>query len=120
MFYNDFYDQSDFLYRRPPRPPLVRPPFAAPGGSTEAPTSPPPPFTPERPVGVLAVDPGAIRPCKYRFVYLWLKDGREFWAYLVFVGRRSVAGFKWVGCRRWGRWVYFGTDIRNIEHFECY
>ncbi|MFZ5966639.1 MAG: hypothetical protein ACOYVK_05615 [Bacillota bacterium] len=81
------------------------------------PPGPPPSSVPRRQdAGVLMVDPGAIRPCKNQFVYLWMKDGSSFWAYLLFVGPKSVAGFRWLG----RRWVYFGTDLKNIESFVCY
>ncbi len=145
--YDDYYFN---LYRRRPRPfggppfgppmggpgrpdgppgpgpgpggrPPAGPPTGGPGGQQQGPSTPPPSFTPRRPASgpsTFAVDPGAIRPCTYQFVYLWLEDGREFWAYLVFVGPRSVAGFRWDRRRR--RWIYFGTDTRNISSFECF
>lgn len=100
---------------RPPQGPggPGRPPEGPTGQST--PPGRPPSFTPERAPSVMAVDPGAIRRCRFRYVYLWLDNGQEFWAYLVYVGRRSVAGYRWIGFR----WVYFGTDLRNIESFIC-
>jgi hypothetical protein len=67
-------------------------------------------------VGAYAVDPGAIRRCLYRYVYIWLENGRSFWAWLTFVGRTSVAGWRWNGYR----WVYFGIDLSDIEAFVCY
>lgn len=115
------------LYRVP-RPPFGGPPFFQPGPTFRPPIGPggetggqgppgrPPSFTPERAPALTAVDPGAIRRCRYKFTYLWLKDRQEFWAYLIFVGRRSVSGYRWNGFR----WVYFGTDLRNIESFVCY
>ena len=63
----------------------------------------------------MAIDPVAIRPCKYRYVYIWLTNGTSFWAWLTCVGKRSVAGYKWNG----NRWVYFCTDLRRIESFFC-
>jgi hypothetical protein len=83
--------------------------------------TPPPQFKPKKPlkpagVGVFAIDPGAIRPCRYRFVYLWLRNGAEFWAFPIFVGRNSLAGFRWDGFR----WVYFGIDLRLIDSFQCF
>jgi len=107
---------------RPPIDPGGRPgvpPSGQPGvqpGDQLTPPGRPPSVTPERPVGVFAVDPGAIRRCRYKFTYLWLENGQEFWAYLIFVGRRSISGFRWIGFR----WVYFGTDLRNIDSFVCY
>jgi hypothetical protein len=87
-----------------------------------APTSPPPSFVPQQPasarggVGVFAVDPGAIRGCLFRFTYIWLRNGRSFWLFPTFVGRESVAGFRWNGFR----WNYYGTDLDRISSFQCY
>lgn len=64
----------------------------------------------------MAVDPGAIAGCRYRFVYIWQTNGRSYWAYLTFVGRNSAAGYRWSGFN----WVYFGIDLRFIEQFYCY
>ncbi|WP_019412462.1 hypothetical protein [Paenisporosarcina sp. TG20] len=96
-------------------PPVDRP-------SSEAPTSPPPSFIPTQPamardgVGIYAVDPGAIRGCLYKFTYVWLRNGRSFWLYPTYVGRQSIAGFRWSG----RRWSYYGTDLERITSFQCY
>ncbi|WP_407691391.1 hypothetical protein [Robertmurraya mangrovi] len=82
------------------------------------PTSPPPSFTPQlqqSDVSTFAVDPGAIRRCLFRFTFVWLNNGRSFWFYPTFVGRDSVAGYRW----RNFRWVYYGTDLRRIRSFQC-
>ncbi|MDP4181102.1 MAG: hypothetical protein Q8942_08430 [Bacillota bacterium] len=101
------------------------PPFGLPstqGPSSGPPSGPPPSFLPQQAQaqthapGVFAIDPGAIRPCIFRYVYLWLNTGEQFWAWLVFVGRRSASGWRWTGFR----WIYFGIDLRNIESFVCY
>ncbi len=148
MYFDDFDDihdsDRDFSYmRQQPRPPFgppPGPPFGPPFGQPTAPPFGPPsappfgggPGSQRPPIGrppsfipqqyqqqgpsIFAVDPGAIRPCTFQFVYLWLRDGRSFWAYLTFVGPRSVAGYRWSRFR----WVYFGTDLRNIDNFTCY
>jgi hypothetical protein len=135
-YYRQFFPGGGSTPPRPPRaqfqPP--RPPFGPPGGPQGpqggpqggAPSGPPPSFTPSIAqaqsfgapggVGTYAVDPGAIRPCRFRFVYIWLRGGNSFWAWLTFVGPRSVSGFRWNG----RRWVYFGIDIRRIRSFICY
>jgi hypothetical protein len=120
----------------PPRPPFGPPggpggpgfgpggPGFGPGGPQGgAPSGPPPKFTPSKAQaqsfggpGVFAVDPGAIRPCRFRFVYIWLRNGNSFWAWLTFVGRNSASGYRWNG----RRWVYFGIDLRRIDSFVCY
>lgn len=100
-----------------PRPPMGVPMNPQSGGP---PTGPPPNKKPKKSskdkAGLYAVDPGAIKPCTYRFVYLWLENGREFWAWLVYVGPTSVAGYRWTG---YG-WRYFGIDLKKIESFECF
>ena len=80
-----------------------------------APSTPPPSHTPHEQVSAFAVDPGAIRGCLYRFTFVWLNNGRSFWFYPTFVGRDSVAGYRWRGFR----WVYYGTDLRRIRSFRC-
>ncbi|SFB06711.1 hypothetical protein SAMN04488072_106167 [Lentibacillus halodurans] len=102
------------------------PPFSEfPGGQGQisAPTSPPPSFIPQQPqtqqaqeeIGVFAVDPGAIQGCLFRFTYIWLR-WESFWFFPVFIGRRSIAGFRW----QRNRWVYYGVDLDNIQSFQCY
>jgi hypothetical protein len=99
------------------------PPGQVPGGGVGMgpPLGRPPQFIPsqaaaQQTAGVLAVDPGAIRPCRFRFVYLWLDTGQQFWAWLVFVGRRSVSGWRWTGFN----WVFFGLDLDRISSFVCF
>ena len=64
---------------------------------------------------VKAVDPGAIFPCMYRYVYIWPVGGRGFWAYITYVGPQSIAGWRF----RKGRWEYFGMDLRRVDEFYC-
>ena len=109
------------------------PPFGMqPGGPGFGgpPAGPPPGITPQIPgaqpfgapgvtgpgIGIQAVDAGAIRRCVFRYVYIWPRNRRGFWAWLVFVGPRSVAGWRWDG----RRWIYFGMDLRQITSFRCY
>lgn len=85
----------------------------------QAPTTPPPQMTPSYPTHqALAVDPGAIRGCLYRMTYIWLSRNQGFWFYPVFVGRTSVAGYRWR--RRQRRWVYTGFDLDRIQQFTCF
>lgn len=82
------------------------------------PTYPPPSVSPKKmtpDTSMKAVDPGALRPCTYRYVYIWLRNGRSFWAWLNYVGRRSASGWRWNG----SFWVYFGIDLRRIDSFVC-
>lgn len=80
------------------------------------PTSPPPNFTPQQSqFQTFAIDPGAIRGCLFRFTYIWLRRD-AFWFFPVFVGRNSVAGYRW----QRNRWVYFGIDLEQIQSFQCF
>ncbi|MDY0410305.1 hypothetical protein ACFFIS_14635 [Virgibacillus soli] len=87
-----------------------------PGGTAVAPTTPPPNFTPQQPTHqAFAIDSGAIRGCRFRFTYIWLNRD-SFWFFPTFVGRNSVAGFRWSR----NRWVYFGIDLNRIVSFQCF
>lgn len=92
------------------------PPFG-PQGQQTGPTAPPPQAPPPKPMtSTFAVDPGAIQNCLFRNTYIWPKFGIGFWFFPTFVGRTSVAGFRWTG----RRWVYSGFDLRTIESFTCF
>ncbi|MCM3769265.1 transporter [Priestia aryabhattai] len=91
-----------------------------PPGGAQPPSSPPPAFTPTPKLGsggpsLYAVDPGAISGCLYRYTYIWPRNGRPYWFYPTFVGRRSVAGYRWTG----SFWVYAGVDVNQIREFQC-
>lgn len=102
----------------PGRPGPSGPPTTPPGqGPRGAPSSPPPSFEPVEPlVTPFALDPGAVLPCRFRFSYIWPRRGRPFWAWIIFVGRRSFAGFRWTG----RRWVYFAMDLRDVRSIQCF
>ncbi|MDQ0200944.1 hypothetical protein [Neobacillus ginsengisoli] len=80
------------------------------------PTVPPPSIIPHETVGLYAVDPGGIRHCLYRYTYIWLNNGRSFWYYPTYVGRTSVAGYRWRGYN----WEYYGMDLSRIRSFSCH
>ncbi|OSX92318.1 transporter [Bacillus nitratireducens] len=85
--------------------------------SSQAPTSPPPSFIPQQSTASpFAVDPEAISLCLFRNTYIWLSNGEQFWYFPIFVGPRSVAGFRWNG----RFWVIFGIDTRRIISFTCF
>lgn len=127
-FYNPWYiyeiETQDLPLSCPYRQMVPSPAFPQGhhGGPHGGPPSAPPNFTPSQPnseqfgATPLAVDPGAIRPCLYSFVYIWPRRGNGFWAWLVFVGPRSVAGFRF----NRNTWRYFGMDLRDIRSFQCF
>lgn len=120
MRYCPYSLMNQNLIRRVPSPPTIPP--SGPGPSP-MPLGPPPAGVPQQPITSFAIDPGAIASCLFRFVYIWMKPGRglggrmgdQFWAYPTFVGRTSISGFRWDG----RRWIFFGTDLRNISSFVC-
>lgn len=89
------------------------------GMGMNVPSGPPPammPTKPQMPPGaVFAVDPGAISGCLYRFTAIYPRFGQPFWAWLVFVGPRSAAGYRWNGFS----WNPFGIDLNLIDYFQC-
>lgn len=96
--------------------------FPGQGGQQQAPSSPPPNYTPSYPGGnqpsLFAVDPGAIRGCLFRYTFVWTSRRNGFWYFPTFVGRTSVAGYRWRPSRR--RWEYFGIDLNRIDQFTCF
>ncbi len=62
-----------------------------------------------------AVDPGAIQRCLYRNTFVQLRNGQRFWYFPTFIGRHSIAGYRWFGLR----WAYFGIDLNQITSFRC-
>lgn len=105
-------------------------PFFRPSSQKRQPSGMPPDYIPQKGQGkklgaaapstaggptTFAVDAGAIFPCVNHFVYIWPTNGPGFWAYITFVGRNSIAGFRFQG----RRFRYFGMDLRRIDEFFC-
>ncbi|MBV4418526.1 hypothetical protein KM800_04190 [Clostridium tyrobutyricum] len=63
-----------------------------------------------------SIDGSSLRPCRFKYVYIWPKRGPGFWAWLINVGRNSISGYRWYR----GRWAYFGMDLKQIDSFLCY
>ena len=91
--------------------------------STAYPMGPPPSKKPSKPEQKITkgaeakmVSPNSIQPCKFRYTYVWLTNGREFWVWPTYIDRYTLAGFRWVG----RGWAYFGIDLKKIDEFVCY
>lgn len=142
--YDETYDSNDELDRYPT--PGNPPNFPAPpssqshgpgnynaGPNSKPPMGPPPSYTPSKsgknvkylgatnyksPGGATLkyVSDDSIRFCLYKYTYIWQRNGRAYWAFLIHTDRRSVSGFRWINYR----WGYFGLDLRSIDSFECY
>ncbi|AXH99736.1 hypothetical protein DV702_08325 [Sporosarcina sp. PTS2304] len=92
----------------------------SPAGSAQQgpPTSAPPNQTPSYPeTNLRAVDPGGIAGCLYRYTYIWTSRHKGFWYYPTFVGRTSIAGYRWDP--RHYRWEYYGLDLKYVDSFTC-
>lgn len=122
---------GDFREQQAPPPFLGNPISQAPFDSqnpqgVQGPMSKPPNFIPSKndkkavsltsSAQTKAVDPGSMKPCIRKFVYIWQKNDYSYWSYLTYVGPKSIAGWRWSG---W-RWVYFGLDLNRIDSFICY
>nr|WP_243159191.1 hypothetical protein [Clostridium sporogenes] len=118
-FYYFYYDNYMRGPAPPPMPPFMTPPggFSPQGGP---PSTPPPNIPPTKPSksgpNVKAVDPGSIRFCRYKFTYIWPSRGKPFWMWIVYVGNKSISGWKWTGYN----WAYAGIDLNRIDSFQCY
>ncbi|CAM5794004.1 hypothetical protein BBOR36S_03361 [Brevibacillus borstelensis] len=90
-----------------------------PGGFPPPPSVPPPSRIPSAPRSFgqqFRVDRGSFRGCLFRFTFVWLRNGRSFWFYPVFVSRTTVAGYRWNGFT----WQYFGLALNRIVSFTCF
>jgi len=100
-----WYAWYPHVYQRPQRP---RP---------DMPPGPPPRRVPQRPYQQpgrqFRVDPGAIRFCRRRWTYVWLRNQRGFWIWIIQVFPNSIVGYTWPP-----RGVV-GIDLNRIESFVC-
>lgn len=84
----------------------------------QTPTMAPPSQVPSYPdTNLRAVDPGGIAGCLYRYTYIWTSRNKGFWYYPTFVGRTSIAGYRWDP--RHYRWEYYGLDLKHVDSFRC-
>jgi hypothetical protein len=57
-----------------------------------------------------------LRGCLFRFTYIWLINGNNFWFYPTFIDRQFVMGFRW----RRNRWEFDRINLRRILFFRCF
>lgn len=112
------YGQQPNVPGYPNRPHRPEQPDNPAYGQQQAPSSAPPGHIPEYPDKRLrAVDPGGIAGCLYHYTYIWTSPSNGFWYYPTFVGKKSIAGYRWDARRR--RWEYFGIDLQYVDAFRC-
>lgn len=56
-----------------------------------------------------------IKRCLFKYIYIWPKKGRSYWAWLTYVGKKYVSGFRWNG----HHWIYFRIELKKIDNFVC-
>lgn len=125
---NDFRAPSEGrIPNFPGQPPVFPGKFPNVPGGSNLNIGPPPNFTPTKSSpGVKsfsqggpqakAVSPGSISFCLFKFTYIWERRGRNYWAFLLNVDRRSISGLRWFR----NNWVFFGLDLRQIDSFVCF
>ena len=59
--------------------------------------------------------PRGLQNCIYRFTYMWLRNGDNFWFFLTTVGEERAYGFRFFG----GRWNQYSIALRDIVSFHC-
>ncbi len=57
-----------------------------------------------------------MRRCLFRFTYIWLFNGNEFWFFPTFIDGQFVLGFRW----RRNRWVFDRINLRRVMFFRCF
>ncbi len=57
-----------------------------------------------------------MRNCLFRFTYIWLFNGNEFWFFPTFVSGQFVQGFRW----RRNRWEFDRISLNRIIFFRCF
>ena len=60
--------------------------------------------------------PGQFRGCLFRFTYIWLNNGNNFWFFPTFVSGQFIQGWRW----RRNRWEFDRINIRRILFFRCF
>lgn len=57
-----------------------------------------------------------MRSCLFRFTYIWLYNGNDFWFYPTFTDGQFVMGYRW----RRNRWEFDRINLRRIFFFRCF
>ncbi|CAM2904755.1 hypothetical protein HAHI6034_07300 [Hathewaya histolytica] len=107
----DDYGYEDEGYELDYNRQMNMPPMTQPGGGF--PKSAPPKNVPQK--SMHTAGRRSLCDCFNRFTYLWLRNGRAFWIWLVAVYDTYIICYRWNGTR----WVSAQIDKRRIEHFIC-
>ncbi|WP_243186911.1 hypothetical protein [Clostridium muellerianum] len=50
----------------------------------------------------------------FKPIYMWLRDGTEFWCWISYIFSPHLGGFMWDGFR----WINFEVDLRKIDVYS--
>lgn len=85
------------------------------------PTSAPPNFVPMKSKGInnidltgLNVHGNVLKPLMFKHIYMWLRDGSEFWCWISYIYDPHLGGFRWDG----SHWISFEVDLRKIDVYS--
>ncbi|QEK11878.1 hypothetical protein FQB35_05565 [Crassaminicella thermophila] len=104
-------------------PPVGRPNV---NNSYGPPDYPPPPFIPSiskakaegrtKVPGTGMICQYAIRNCKFKYTYIWLNNGLQFWTKPILINKNFI--YCWI----WNNlcWIYQKLAITDIHSFMCY
>jgi hypothetical protein len=106
-----------------PFPPIYPPPAPGPMPTPDGqyqpmqPTTPPPNYIPQQQQAQpLQVAPGSLRMCLYRWTYVWLRNGQQYWIWPFRIRQQTVSFYRFVPPFRY---VRGGLDTRQINSFFC-
>ncbi|MCI1694377.1 hypothetical protein [Aneurinibacillus aneurinilyticus] len=98
-----------------------QPPTQPPGGPGQPPMQPPtlpPTYIPQQSqaYSTLAIAPGSLRLCLFRWTYVWLSNGDQFWIWPFSVRQQTVTFFRHIP---FFGYTLGGLDTRRIAYFIC-
>ena len=62
----------------------------------------------------LSINGNILKPLMFKCVYMWLRDGSEFWCWISYIYGSHLGGFRWDG----SHWVNFEADLRKIDVYS--
>jgi hypothetical protein len=62
----------------------------------------------------LSIHGDVLKPLMFKKIYMWLRDGTEFWCWISYICGSHLGGFRWDGYH----WVNFEIDLRKIDVYS--
>ncbi|NMM63310.1 hypothetical protein HBE96_11600 [Clostridium sp. P21] len=60
------------------------------------------------------INGNALKGLMFKPIYMWLRDGTEFWCWISYIFSPHLGGFMWDGFR----WINFEVDLRKIDVYS--